>query len=428
MTESAVRLGLAARIKRQASDGGVTAVAIGLMNVSTYVYTMLAANILGPRSYGAFLALSNLVLIVWVASLSLQTTAARRISADPEHVGQIEREIMRVASRGALALGGLLLLLTPVINALLGLDSLATAALIGISVVPLTILGGQQGILQGERRWRPLGLLYLLSGVPRLIIGSVLILVEPSTFMAMLGVAVACFIPTIAGWAALRSDRTGVTRQSTHHDSASILKEIRRSSQGLLAFFALVNVDIIVARNVLDAHDAGLYAAGLIVTKAVMFLPQFVVVVAFPAMSTTSERRRALVRSLSLVAALGICCVVGSWLLSGVAMRLAGGAEYAEVQSQLWIFAVVGTAMSMIQLLVYSVVARQSRANLLVWGGVIALVCAGLTASSVSGLLIRVLLVDSLVLAAMLAASVHALRLPAEAADNRPGRPVTSPA
>ena len=43
------------------------------------------------------------------------------------------------------------------------------------------------------------------------------------------------------------------------------------------------------ARSVLDSHDSGLYAAGLIVTRAVMFLPQFVVVVAFPSMSTASQ-------------------------------------------------------------------------------------------------------------------------------------------
>ena len=62
----------------------------------------------------------------------------------------------------------------------------------------------------------------------------------------------------------------------------------------LLAFFALSNVDIVIARNVLDEHDAGLYAGGLILTKAVLFLPQFVVVIAFPSMATQAERRRAL--------------------------------------------------------------------------------------------------------------------------------------
>ena len=40
----------------------------------------------------------------------------------------------------------------------------------------------------------------------------------------------------------------------------------------------------------LDEHAAGLYAGGLILTKAVLFLPQFVVVIAFPSMASAAER------------------------------------------------------------------------------------------------------------------------------------------
>ena len=68
-----------------------------------------------------------------------------------------------------------------------------------------------------------------------------------------------------------------------------ILRETFHNSQVLLAFFALSNADIVIARNVLDEHDAGLYAGGLILTKAMLFLPQFVVVVAFPSMSTAER-------------------------------------------------------------------------------------------------------------------------------------------
>ncbi len=57
----------------------------------------------------------------------------------------------------------------------------------------------------------------------------------------------------------------------------------------------LSNLDIIVARNILTDHNSGLYAGGLILVKGVLFLPQFVVVVAFPSMVTVEERRRALV-------------------------------------------------------------------------------------------------------------------------------------
>ena len=64
-----------------------------------------------------------------------------------------------------------------------------------------------------------------------------------------------------------------------------MLRETFHNSHALLAFFALSNADVIIARTTLDERQAGLYAGGLILTKAVLFLPQFVVVIAFPSMS-----------------------------------------------------------------------------------------------------------------------------------------------
>ena len=113
----------------------------------------------------------------------------------------------------------------------------------------------------------------------------------------------------------------------------------------------------------LDDHEAGLYAGGLILTKAVLFLPQFVVVVAFPSMSTAGDRRRALTRSLGA----GRCARRGLHRSApgcspGLALVFVGGQDYAEVQSLLWLFAVLGTLLAMLQLLVYSVLARQRHA------------------------------------------------------------------
>ena len=49
-----------------------------------------------------------------------------------------------------------------------------------------------------------------------------------------------------------------------------------------------------MARAVLPEEQAGLYAGGLIMAKALLFLPQFVVVVAFPSMSKQGASRRTL--------------------------------------------------------------------------------------------------------------------------------------
>ena len=119
--------------------GASVAVAMGVMNLAAYVFTALAARVLGPQDYGALASLLAVLLVVSVVQLGIQTTAARRISADPGHVGQIEREILSLTYRGAALIGAALLLLTPLVDRLLRLDSLATAALVGLCAIPLTI-------------------------------------------------------------------------------------------------------------------------------------------------------------------------------------------------------------------------------------------------------------------------------------------------
>jgi O-antigen/teichoic acid export membrane protein len=388
------------------------AVAMAVTNIATYGFQIVAARTLGPSDYGAVASLMALLIVITVLQLGLQATAARRIAGQPDHVGQIERGIMRVTYRAALALGALMLVLSPVVWHVLRLDGLLPAVLLAIAAVPVTITGGQAGILQGERRWRPLAVVYLCVGVPRLVLGSLCILLVPSETSAMLGVTVALWVPVAAGWWALRAQRDpGET--SDEHRSRPVAREALAASFALLGFLVLSNADVVVARNVLDEHDAGLYAGGLILTKAVLFLPQFVVVVAFPSMSTVEARRRALVRSLGLVLLLGVLCTLGAWLFSDLALVFVGGSEYAEVQSRLWVFAVLGTLLSMLQLIVYSVLARRgTRSAYLVWLGVAALVGAALMATTIDGLLTVVITVDSVLLAVLLGISFWRLRDP----------------
>ena len=125
------------RVPAQLRGGSTLAVAMGVMNVASYLFTILAARLLGPGGYGAFAALMGLLLVIMVASLALQATAARRIGhADQVH--QIERVILRVGVQAALGLGLLCLVLSPVIDQVIRLDSLGPAALVAFAAVPVT--------------------------------------------------------------------------------------------------------------------------------------------------------------------------------------------------------------------------------------------------------------------------------------------------
>ena len=288
------------------ASGASIAIAIAVMNVSTYAATLMAARLLGPAEYGGFAAVAGLSLVVGVLMLGLQTTGARRIASSPDHVGEIERAIIRVTHRAALGMALLCLLLTPAFNVLLNLDSLATAACVALIAWPMTITGGYAGVLQGERRWAPLALLYVAAGVARLV-GTGLLFWYPDEAVAALGLAIGFAAPAAVGWLALR--RSAAYRDATDsgfHGERSILREVASNSNALLAFFALSNADVILGRLVLDEHASGLYAGGLILVKSLLFLPQFVIVVAFPSMSTETARRKTLIESIAAVVALGV--------------------------------------------------------------------------------------------------------------------------
>lgn len=404
------------RVRSFVHGSGGLAIAIVGMNVATYGFQIVAARRLGPDQYGGVASLMAMLLVLGVVQLGLQATAARRVAAAPDHVATIERTITAVSVRASLAMGALMLVLSPAVWKVLQLDSIVPALLIAVSAVPLTMTGGQAGILQGERRWLPLSILYLALGVPRLVVGTICILVRPTESAAMVGVTIAMFAPVVVGWWALRRPRAEHTSEAgsegaEEHAFRHVATEALHSSVALLAFFVLSNLDIVVARNSLGHRQAGLYAGGLILTKAVLFLPQFVVVVAFPSMSTAGERRRALVRSVAAVAGVGVVATLGAWLLSGLAMIFVGGDKYQAVEHRLWLFAVVGTMLAMLQMLVYGVLARQHRgAAYLVWGAAIALTVIGLTMGTLTHLVLTVVAVDAVLTVILLVLSLWHLR------------------
>lgn len=393
------------------STGAGIALAMAVMNAAHYAFTMAAAHLLGPGQYGVMAAMMNLLLVIGVGALGLQATAARRISAHPENVAQIEAVMMRIIWRVALGLGLALVLLAPLVDRALRLDSLTLALLLPLAAVPLTLTGGYAGILQGERRWLALGLVYMAGGV-RLVLGLLLLAWRPDVEVAFLAVAVSGFAPVVLARWILRGVRSTGER-SNRHSTGAILRETLYNSQALLAFLALSNVDIIVARNTLDDHDAGLYGAGLILAKMMTFLPQFVVVVAFPAMATAAERTRALTRSLVGVTALGLASTVAVALLSPLVLYLVGGPEFMEIRDDLWVFSLLGTLLALLQLVIYSVLARRGqRSSYAVWAALVAVVGGGLLTHTVEGLLLWVVLVNTGLVALLVAASYYLLRAP----------------
>ena len=99
-------------------------------------------------------------------------------------------------------------------------------------------------------------------------------------------------------------------------------------------------------------------------------------IVLFPKM-TAGGHRRAVYVATGLTALVGLGITVFSLLFGDLVVRILGGTQYTELGSEVWLFALEGSAFALVQVLLYARLATQDRkAVLAVWAALIVLVVA----------------------------------------------------
>ena len=386
---------------------------MAIMNVAAYGFTLIAVHRLVPEQFGAVTALLGLLLIGNVIPLGLQASGARRIAT---HTGPgqaaLADSMLRAGRRAAVGLTVVSLVLTPLFVILLHIDSVVAVLLVAPTLGCLSLMGSQLGVLQGGQNWTELAAVYISVGVGRVVLGGGALLVHPSLTSAMAGVALGAVIPAVVGSFLLRGSTGGTPEQVKE-----VLRETIHGTHTLLAFFVIANADVLLARGLLDKQSSGYYAAGVIVAKACLFLPQFVIVTVFPSLASSPGDTARLRRAIQAVAALGVCCVLGALLLPDIVVAVVGGKEkYAALGPFAWLFALAGSSYAVLQLVVYAAIAQQEkRAALLIWIGLIGLALAAaiiLGAHIATGLagvkvLVAMTATCALALSAALASGLH---------------------
>ena len=403
------------RLWRQMRGATMVAVGMAVMNLGGYAFTLVAVRRVAPADFGALTALLGLILIGNVASLGLQATGARRIAThDPSDTSghhDLAASLLRAGAYTAVGLTALSLALTPVMVTALHIDSVAAVLLVAPSLGLLTMMGAQAGVLQGGKQWTRLALMYASFGIGRFALAFVGLAISADLLGAMIGFALCTAVPVLlAGWF-LRDHRAG-----SRTGIRQVLSETVHGTHVMLAFFVMVNADVLIARTLLDEHDSGIYAAGVIVAKACLFIPQFVSVVVFPSLASNPGDTRRLWRAVLAVAGFGVCAVLGAALLPDVVVAVAGGDEYAATGSLAWLFAAAGSAYAVLQLVVYAAIAQQERrAALVIWAGLAVFVAVALafvvpeivTGMAAMRLLVTCVAVVSIVLGVLLATGLH---------------------
>lgn len=319
-------------------------------NALGYVLTVIAARVLDPAQFGAFSALLALIIVGNVAALAIQATVARE-NVREMPTGDTVAGGLFIAG----LVGGMLVAATPLVSAFLSLPSAVAAVAAGAAIAAMTATGPALGTIQGRERFHALGAAVAVQAGLRVVGGLVGMAVSPTAAGALAGMAAGLILAGVGIWL--------LARPPVPSGSGAWSAAISTLGAGglLLGFVVMTNADVVLARHVLSAEASGLYGAGAIFTKIAFWLPQFVPLMAFPALADPNRRKGAMRLGLLAVAGSGAVLVGVTALFAAPAVRLVAGSQYEQLTDWVAGFTALGTLFAVAQLLVYAHLASGDR-------------------------------------------------------------------
>ena len=352
-------------------------------NGSAYLLSMVAARVLSPADFGAFGALTGLLIIIATLTIAMQTVTARRVAvAGVEGAGAERTDVERAALRVGILVGGAILIGGLLVSWPLGqaLTIPPAAVLMGIASVAFVVVGcTAQGIAQGRQAHGRLSVTFMLNGVARAAAGIVCVVVAGTVIGAAAGIMIGTAVGSALSFLLIRQPASGHATPRPSGPSwgatwRAWAGEFGHSTHALIVLYTLTNVDVLLARLFLTEADSGEYAVGVLLAKIAFFLPYAIVIVLFPRMSAQGSRRTVFLAA-GLTAGVGVIITAVSVVAGSLVARILGGSQYPDLGGQMWLFALEGSAFALVQVLLYARLAAQDRrAVAAVWAALVVLV------------------------------------------------------
>lgn len=354
---------------RRALAKGLVLVGVATLvgNGAAYLLSMVAARLLTPAEFGALGALLGLLVIVSTVGIATQALTARRVAV----AGDDRHHVEGVAIRLSVLVGATIIVAGVLVAWPLGtFFSIPVAAVAtGIASLGFVVVGSAaMGVAQGREEHVRLSWGFLANGGSRAIGGILGVVLFDSVVGIGVGILIGCAVGAVIAY------RISCWRTWSPSLSAGVRGEFVHVLHALAVLFTLTNVDVLMARYFLTPDQSGEYSVGVLLAKIAFFLPNAIVIVLFPKMTSTNSRRAVYVAT-GLTAVVGLSITLFSLLFGNFVIRVLGGVQYPDLGSEAWLFALEGSAFALVQVLLYARLATQDRSAVIaVWAALLVLV------------------------------------------------------
>ncbi len=345
--------------KNTLKEGGILFLASLIGGFSNYLYNIIIGRMLGPANYSEVTALFSILLIASVPSGTIQTVitkfAAKYSAQNEQHKIQGLLKVLgkRLAIAG-LIFFGIFISFSRIISDYMKIESIIPVILLGIILVPSTILPIYRGALQGMQKYLDFSISGTLEVFSKLIFGVVLVYIGFSTNGAVLGLSLAGILALLFTRMQLRNLLKNRILKQEEQDKivySDIFKYSKSVILNILCFTVLTNSTMILVKHYFSPEQAGMYAGAETLSKIVMFLTGIIPIMIFPKAAALHAKnldtKKILLTSIGVVLGAGLIFILGAFSLSAVFTRVFFGEKFLGSESLLGPLAIVMTMYSL---------------------------------------------------------------------------------
>ncbi|MCX6739597.1 MAG: oligosaccharide flippase family protein [Candidatus Parcubacteria bacterium] len=335
-----------------------------------YLFHLLVSRKLSIQSYGELQTLSSLLNILAVPTVAINFFIIRHSSVfyerqDYKSNSKFYHWLNKNIIILTLVFSAILIILMPFLKSYLRLNEYRSLWII-ILIMALGILASTpKGILNGWQDFKNLSI-YNISGASiKLLCGVTLVFIFSTVASALLGVlagALFCYIYLviiIKKTSQPVKEVMGSENTNRIFDSYNMIREVKKYLLPI-CFFSLflsllTSFDMLMVKNLTNPDVAGFYGAFNILSKIIFWASSSVVLVVLPmacAKNSIKEHlsKRILISANALIFLICISGLGAYFFFPEIIINLLFGSKYLPLAGNLWAFALMAMALSLLTL------------------------------------------------------------------------------
>jgi O-antigen/teichoic acid export membrane protein len=323
--------------QRGLSAAGIMVAATVVSNAANYAYSLIMGRQLGPSVFGGFTALLGVLMIISVASQSVQTVVARYTAGlRQEHgdgaVSAFARRLVGRLTVLGIASFAVWIPLAVLVGSVLNIEETVPVVVTGSALILAFTLPVVWGALQGEQRFGQLGLNMIVLSVGRLVIGVALVAAGAELTGAIGALTLATAIAFLLSYPALLRAGGPAPEGKIGPPAREMVRFGLPALTGLAAWTLLTNLDVVIVKALAESEEAGYYGAAATLGKMALFLPLAFGLVIFPKAAARHvagiDSRLLMQRTGQLLLVISVVFVVAMVFAGDLAIRLMFGEEF----------------------------------------------------------------------------------------------------